>query len=377
MAKNPCQLLHDAGTAVWMDQLSREIVERGTLTRFIEQAALTGVTSNPAIFEKAMTSGTSYDSQLTELAGSKMTTEQIYEELAVRDIQLACDVLRPVFDRMGGADGFVSLEVSPHLARDTQGTYQAARRLHAQVNRPNLFIKIPGTKEGTLAIERCLTEGIPINITLLFAIDAYEAVAEAYVRALEARAAKGESLDVASVASFFVSRIDTLTDDMLEERAAKAQGTERNELLGLRGKLAIANAKLAYQSFLRIFRSDRFRKLEQKGARVQRPLWASTSTKNPDYRDVIYVETLIGRDTVNTMPVQTIEAFLDHGVVRPETVLEGSNEARQAFDRLEAAGISFQGITDQLLDEAIQKFNDPYDKLLAALEEKRAAMRAS
>jgi len=377
MAKNPCQLLHDAGTAVWMDQLSREIVERGTLTHFIEQAALTGVTSNPAIFEKAMTSGTSYDAQLTELAGTDLGTEQVYEELAVRDIQLACDLLRPVFDRMGGADGFVSLEVSPHLARDTEGTYQAARRLHAQVNRPNLFIKIPGTKEGTAAIERCLTEGIPINITLLFAIDAYEAVGEAYVRALEARAAKGESLDVASVASFFVSRIDTLTDERLEERASRVQGAERNELLALRGKLAIANAKLAYQSFLRIFRSDRFRKLEQQGARVQRPLWASTSTKNPNYRDVIYVETLIGRDTVNTMPVQTIEAFLDHGVVRPETVLEDLDGARKAFERLEAAGISFQEITDQLLDEAIEKFNDPYDKLLAALEEKRTALRAS
>ena len=377
MAKNPCQLLHDAGTAVWMDQLSREIVERGTLTHFIEQAALTGVTSNPAIFEKAMTSGTSYDAQLTELAGTDLGTEQVYEELAVRDIQLACDLLRPVFDRMGGADGFVSLEVSPHLARDTEGTYQAARRLHAQVNRPNLFIKIPGTKEGTAAIERCLTEGIPINITLLFAIDAYEAVGEAYVRALEARAAKGESLDVASVASFVVSRIDTLTDERLEERASRVQGAERNELLALRGKLAIANAKLAYQSFLRIFRSDRFRKLEQQGARVQRPLWASTSTKNPNYRDVIYVETLIGRDTVNTMPVQTIEAFLDHGVVRPETVLEDLDGARKAFERLEAAGISFQEITDQLLDEAIEKFNDPYDKLLAALEEKRTALRAS
>lgn len=377
MAKNPCQLLHEAGTAVWMDQLSREIVEEGTLTHYIEHAALTGVTSNPAIFEKAMSSGTTYDAQLTQLAGSDLTTEQVYEELAVRDIQLACDRLRPVYDRTKGADGFVSLEVSPHLARDVEGSYQAARRFHAEVNRPNLLIKIPGTKEGAVAIERCLTDGIPINITLLFSIEAYETVAEGYVRALEKRAAKGESLDIGSVASFFVSRIDTLTDERLEERAASLTGESRNQLLALRGKIAIANAKLAYQSFLEIFRSDRFRKLERQGARVQRPLWASTSTKNPKYRDVVYVETLIGRDTVNTMPIQTIDAFLDHGVVRPETVLEDVSGARTELRQLEEAGISFREITDQLLEEAIHKFNEPYDKLLAALEEKRAALRAS
>lgn len=377
MAKNPCELLHDAGTAVWMDQLSREIVEQGTLTHFIEQTALTGVTSNPAIFEKAMSKGNTYDAQLAQLAASDLTTEQVYEELAVRDIQLACDRLRPVFDRMKGADGFVSLEVSPHLARDVEGSYQAARRLHAKVDRANLLIKIPGTKEGAVAIERCLTDGIPINITLLFSIDAYETVAEGYVRALEKRAAKGQSLEIGSVASFFVSRIDTLTDERLEERAADAKPEQRNGLLALRGKVAIANAKLAYQSFLEIFRSERFEKLARQGARVQRPLWASTSTKNPEYRDVVYVETLIGRDTVNTMPIQTIEAFLDHGVVRPETVLEDVSGARATLQRLEEAGVSFEAVTDQLLDEAIQKFNEPYDKLLASLEEKRAALRAS
>ncbi|MCA9727299.1 MAG: transaldolase [Candidatus Eisenbacteria bacterium] len=372
MAQNPCQLLHHAGTAVWMDQLSRVIVEQGELVRFIEQAALTGVTSNPAIFEKAMSTGTAYDEQLRQLAKSDLGTEQVYEELAVRDIQLACDRLRPVYEKLGGQDGFVSLEVSPHLARDTEGTYQAARRLHGKVDRPNLLIKIPGTDEGAPAIERCLAEGIPINITLLFSIAAYETVAEAYVRALEKRAAAGQSLDVGSVASFFVSRIDTLTDEKLE---AKAGGD--SALLALRGKIAIANAKLAYQSFLRIFESDRFRKLAQKGARVQRPLWASTSTKNPDYRDVVYVETLIGRDTVNTMPIQTIEAFLDHGVVRPQTVEDDVEGARAALAQLEEHGISFTAITDQLLDEAIQKFNEPYDKLLAALERKRNALRAS
>lgn len=262
MAKNPAFALQEAGTAVWLDQLSREIIESGQLAAYIEDAAMSGVTSNPAIFHSAMTSGTAYDAQLEELAGSSRNTEQLYEELAVRDIQMACDVLRPVYDRTGGADGFVSLEVSPHLARDTEGTYAAAKRLHAWVDRANLMIKIPGTDEGLPAIRRCLEDGVPINVTLLFSIDAYEAVAKAYVEAIAARAEKGLSLDVGSVASFFVSRIDSLVDSKLEAAAEKADGSARDAILGLRGKAAVYNAKLAYQSYLRIFGSEDWKRLE-------------------------------------------------------------------------------------------------------------------
>ncbi|MCB9465387.1 MAG: transaldolase [Candidatus Eisenbacteria bacterium] len=374
MAKNPAFALQEAGTAVWLDQLSREIIESGQLAAYIEDAAMSGVTSNPAIFHSAMTSGTAYDAQLEELAGSSRNTEQLYEELAVRDIQMACDVLRPVYDRTGGADGFVSLEVSPHLARDTEGTYAAAKRLHAWVDRPNLMIKIPGTDEGLPAIRRCLEDGVPINVTLLFSIDAYEAVAKAYVEAIAARAEKGLSLDVGSVASFFVSRIDSLVDSKLEAAAEKADGSARDAILGLRGKAAVYNAKLAYQSYLRIFGSEDWKRLEGQGARVQRPLWASTSTKNPSYPDVLYVETLVGRHTVNTMPVQTLEATLDHGKIEKETVLREVEEARKFFETLEATGISFDQATTELLDEGIAKFDKPYDDLLAALESKRAKM---
>jgi transaldolase len=378
MANNPCFQLRDAGTAVWLDQLSREIVQSGRLAGLVSDAALSGVTSNPAIFHHSMTHGEAYDAQLADLAREGRSTEAIYEELAVRDIQLACDVLREVHERTRGADGYVSLEVSPHLARDTEASFRAACDLHSRVGRPNLLIKIPGTAEGLPAIERCLEKGIPINVTLLFSIEAYEAVAEAYVRALDSRDRSSDSLQVASVASFFVSRIDTLTDQRLEERAAKlAEDAARKEILDLRGRAAIANARLAYQSYRRIFSGDPFRRLAGKGARVQRPLWASTSAKNPEYSDVMYVETLVGPDTVNTMPMQTIEAFLDHGKVVPGSVESGLDEARRYFERLEKVGISFREITDQLIEEGIRKFIDPYDRLLASLEEKGTALRSS
>ena len=377
MSTNPCFELRDAGTAVWLDQLSRDIVESGTLARLRDGAALTGVTSNPAIFQKSMTQGSAYDGQLAEAAGRGLDTEAIYEELAIRDIQLACDVLAPVHASTEGADGFVSLEVSPHLARDTEKTLQAAVDLHKRVDRPNVLIKIPGTPEGTPAIEQALIAGVPVNVTLLFSLEAYESVAEAYLRAMEARAEKGLPLNIASVASFFVSRIDTLTDQKLEERAQQESGAEAEEILSLRGRAAIDNAKLAYQSFLRLFRSERFGKLEAKGARVQRPLWASTSTKNPEYRDVIYVETLVGRDTVNTMPMQTLEAMQDHGTVTPATVEKGIDRANRLFETLDGLGLSFKAITDQLLVEAIDKFIQPYDDLLASLEAKRAELQKS
>jgi len=376
MAKNPCFALSAAGTAVWMDQLSREIIEGNELEKFMERCAMTGVTSNPAIFHTAMTTGNAYDAQLAELAAKDMDTESIYEELAIRDIQMACDRLRPIYDRTGGADGYVSLEVSPHLANDTDGTYRAATSLHSRVDRPNVMIKIPGTEAGNPAISRCLEEGIPINITLLFSLQAYEAVARIYVDAMEKRASKGQSLQVASVASFFVSRIDSLVDSRIEERAEKADASAKDMILGLRGKSAVNNAKLAYQSFLEIFASDRWTRLADQGATVQRPLWASTSTKNKAYSDVLYVETLIGRDTVNTMPVNTIEAFSDHGIVQEDSVCDGVDEAMRYFEDLEAAGISFDDATDHLLREGIEKFIEPYVKLLASLDAKRTAIQA-
>lgn len=377
MPKNPCFELRDAGTAVWLDQLSRDVVQSGTLAKLRDDAALTGVTSNPAIFHSSMTQGSAYDEQLRALAAGSLDTEGVYEELAIHDIRLACDVLESVHRRTEGADGFVSLEVSPHLARDPERTLRAALDLHKRVDRKNLLIKIPGTSECTPAIEQALIAGVPVNITLLFSIEAYEAVAEAYLRAMETRASKGLPLNIGSVASFFVSRIDSLTDERLEERARKESGANAKSILELRGRAAIDNAKLAYQSFLRLFRSNRFADLETRGARVQRPLWASTSTKNPAYRDVLYVETLIGRDTVNTMPMKTLEAFRDHGNAIPDTVESDIASARRTFEALEGYGVSFAEITDQLLEEAIDKFVEPYDDLLAALETKRAQMRTS
>jgi len=374
MSKNPCHALAEAGTAVWLDQLSRVLIREGRLESLIGEAALSGVTSNPAIFQKAMTSGPAYDAQIAELAPRKLAAEALYEELAVLDIRMACDTLMPVWERTHGADGFVSLEVSPHLARDGAGTIAAAKRLSSWVQRPNLLIKVPGTPEGLPAIETLLADGVAVNITLLFAVEAYEEVARTYIRALDRRRSEGKSLDVASVASFFVSRIDSLVDSLLEKRAEQAgSDAERAGILGLRGQTAIANAKLAYRSYERIFAGEPWTSLAAAGARVQRPLWASTSTKNAAYRDVMYVEPLIGPDTVNTLPLETLGAFLDHGVVAPGTVRHGVVEADRLFVRLAELGIRMPEVTRQLLDEGITKFQQPYDALLAALEKKRGA----
>jgi transaldolase len=372
MSRSPCHALRDAGTATWLDQLSRDLILDGRLAALLDRAALSGVTSNPSIFHQAMTTGQSYDAPIAGLAARDLGAEEIYESLAVDDIRLACDVLRPVYDRTQGGDGFVSLEVSPHLARDTAGTTAAARRLHARVDRPNLMIKVPGTPEGLPAIETLLADGIAVNVTLLFAVDAYESVTKAYIRGLERRVAAGQAPDTPSVASFFISRIDTLVDSLLEEAAAKAAGdAARAEVLGLRGRAAVANAKLAYRSYQTIFGGAEFTLLRTRGARVQRPLWASTSTKNPAYLDVMYVEPLIGPDTVNTMPPDTLAAFLDNGRVVPGTVTRGLDEAESLLRRIEGFGISMAAVTQRLLDEGITKFVQPYDKLLAALEGKR------
>jgi transaldolase len=366
---NPLLRLIECGQSYWLDNLTRGMIKSGDLERRVREEGLRGVTSNPAIFHKAIAGSEDYDPQIKELAAAGKEVAEIYERLVVADVRDACDVLRPVYDASQGVDGFVSLEVSPHLAHETEGTMLEARRLFQAVHRPNLLVKIPGTSEGIPAIEEMLYEGININITLLFAIERYEAVAEARMRALERRLAQGKEVSrVASVASFFLSRIDVLTDKLLGNLTKAKPDPAAERLLG---RFAIANAKLAYQSFKRMIAGDRWRRLEGKGARVQRLLWASTSTKNPRYSDVYYVEPLIGVNTVNTMPNETIAAFADHGKVVEDAVAAGIEEARQVPADLRAVGVDPDRVTEQLLREGVQKFIEPFDKLMGTLAEKR------
>jgi transaldolase len=366
------------GQSYWLDNLTRTMINNGALKKRVEEQGLRGVTSNPAIFHKAISGSADYDAQITQLARAGHSTQDIYERLAVTDVQHACDILQPVYNASDGVDGYVSLEVSPHLAHDTAGTMQEARRLFQDVDRPNVMIKIPGTPAGLPAIEEMLYEGLNINITLLFAIQNYEAVAQAYLRALERRVAKGAAVHtIASVASFFISRIDVLVDQLLAQRAAaSASQSSVPAPAGLMGKVAVANAKLAYQSFKRLFSGPRWQALEAKGARVQRPLWASTSTKNPQYSDVVYVEPLIGPHTVNTMPDETIEAFAHHGVVVENSVEAHLDEARQVLRDLAAVGVDLDAATQQLQEEGVQKFIDPFDALLQALAAKQQTILA-
>lgn len=362
---NPLLQLVECGQSYWMDNLTRGMIRSGALKKRVSEQGLRGITSNPAIFNKAISKSDDYDAQVQELIGEGRQVGEIYEELVVTDIQNACDLLRPVYEKSDGVDGFVSLEVSPYLAHDTEGTMNEVRRLFAKVNRPNVFIKIPGTQAGIPAIEQMLYEGVPVNITLLFSVERYEAVAEAYIRALQRRATDEKPVrEVASVASFFLSRIDVLADQLLHHRLHNPKAEE------LLGKTAVANAKLAYQSFKRIFSGERWEKLKKKGACVQRPLWASTSTKNPDYSDVLYVKPLIGPNTVNTMPEETIEAFADHGVVVENSVEADLAEARQVMDDLNQMGVDLRCITWQLENEGVQKFIDPFDELMKALKDK-------
>ena len=365
--------LLEHGQSYWLDNLTRGKIESGELERRVREEGLRGVTSNPAIFHKAITRSADYDEDIRELADAGLPVAQIYERLVVDDIRDACDVLRPVYEESDGADGFVSLEVSPYLAHDTEGTIQEACRLHEAVDRPNVFIKIPGTAAGVPAIEECLARGVNINVTLLFSIESYEAVARAYLRALERRVEAGDPVDeVASVASFFLSRIDVLVDRILGHRIRPATERDHSSPEALLGRAAIANAKLAYGRFLEIFGGDRWEALAERGARVQRMLWASTSTKDPLYCDVRYVEPLIGPDTVNTLPERTISAFADHGRVA-DTVREGMEESRRVMERLSDAGIDFDHVTAQLENEGVRKFIDPYDRLMAKLAERVAA----
>jgi len=373
MTRNPLLLLGEQGQSVWLDNLTRVLLRDGTLARLIKEDGLTGVTSNPSIFKNAMTTGTAYDAPIRELAKGGRDAVAIYEELAIEDIRGAADLLRPVYDRTRGADGFVSLEVSPHLARDTRGTTDDARRLWRRVERPNVLIKIPGTAEGIPAIEACLAEGININITLLFSLAAHRAVIEAWFRALETRQANKRPIDrVASVASFFLSRIDVKLDRELD--ALIARGDRADEARRARGRTAIANARLAYQLWKEMHAGPRWKKLQDAGARFQRPLWASTSTKDPGEPDVKYVEPLIGRHTVNTMPDETIDAFRDHGRAVADTVEQGLDEARGVMQGLKTLGIDIDRATGELVVEGIDKFVKPFDALMQALEEKRQAL---
>ena len=372
MANNPLRELNAIGQSVWQDNIRRSELLNGALKKLIDQDGLSGVTSNPTIFEKAIEGSKDYDEAISKLGGAGKSAAEIFDNLSIEDIQHACDLFRPTYDSTEGRDGFVSIEVSPTLAHDTAGTTAEARRLWKAVNRPNVMIKIPGTKEGLPAIEQTLAEGLNINITLLFAVEMYEKVAHAYVTALEKRAKDGKPVNrIASVASFFVSRIDTLVDSQIDAKLTAAKSpAEREKLEQLKGKTAIANAKVAYRKFKEIFSSPQFKALAAQGARVQRVLWASTSTKNPKYRDVIYIESLIGPDTVDTMPPATLVAFRDHGQVRP-TIEEDYEGARRDLADLAQAGIDLRAATQKLEDDGVKSFAADFAKLISVVEEKK------
>ena len=369
MSGNPLKRLGTLGQSIWLDYIRRDLMASGELRRLIDEDGLRGMTSNPSIFEKAIADSHDYDGDIRAMALGGNGADAIYESLSQRDVESAADQFRPLYDRTDGQDGYVSLEVNPHLAHDTKGTIEEARRLWAKLNRPNVLIKVPATANGLPAIQQLIGEGISVNVTLLFGLPRYRQVAEAYIAGIEARAAQGEPVKhLASVASFFVSRIDALVDPLLEKLIA--QGSKEVDLAKrARGQVAIASAKMAYQIYKEIFGSDRFRKLAARGARAQRLLWASTSTKNPDYSDVKYVEALIGPDTVDTAPLETLDAYRDHG--EPEARLEqGVEEARRVLERLPELGIDIDKVTRQLEDEGVEKFNKPFDKLMEALTQK-------
>jgi transaldolase len=367
---NQLEQLTAAGQSIWYDNIRRSMFTSGELHKLIANG-LRGMTSNPTIFEHAIDTGTDYDEQLKSLVGKESDPQKLFEALAEKDICAALDEFRPLYDKTNGGDGYVSLEVSPLLANDTQGTVDAAKRLWKEVNRPNLMIKIPGTPEGGPAITEAIAAGINVNVTLLFSLASYEMAANAYIAGLEKRAAAGGKIDqIASVASFFLSRIDSKVDKELD---AKISAGAKN-LEPLLGKAAIANAKIAYETFEKLFASDRFKKLAAQGAKPQRPLWASTSTKNPKYYDLMYVETLVGPNTVNTIPPATFDALLDHGKVTPNTVKSDYAGAHKIFDDLKAAGISIDKITAELTVEGVKSFADSYNQLLEAIAEKQGLL---
>ncbi len=358
--------LNDLGQSIWLDQLSRNILAEGELEALIEKG-LSGVTSNPSIFLKAITSSDIYDDQISTLVQKGFDAQEIYEALTVEDIQRAADQLKPVYEKTAGEDGYVSLEANPKIAYDTEATIEEIRHLHKSVNRPNAMFKIPATEEGYPAIEQCLSEGININITLMFSMEQYNDVAEAYLSGIEKYIESGgDPHNIASVASFFVSRVDVKVDPQLEEHGAEE----------IKGRIAIANAKMVYQRFTQVFSGDRWEKLEAAGARIQRVLWGSTSTKNPDYPDTLYVDELIGPYTVNTIPFETIEAFLNHGTVE-RTVDQDLAAARSALEQIAALPIDLDKVTDELLEEGVQSFADDYEKLLSGLSQKAIELQVA
>ncbi|MEE3262191.1 MAG: transaldolase [Candidatus Latescibacterota bacterium] len=372
---NPLVDLGQQGQSVWYDNIRRSMITTGELNRLIQEDGLSGMTSNPAIFEKAISGSDDYRGALRQLASAGLQPLEIYESIAMEDIRWAADVMLPVYERTEGIDGYVSLEVSPHLAHDTQGTVEEALRLATDVGRRNVMIKVPGTAAGIPAVEQLIAQGININITLLFSQENYLQVAQAYIAGLEQLASRGGDLSsVGSVASFFISRIDAFVDGLIDERLPETGGAERRVALrSLKGRVAIANAKLAYASYKSLIADERWQQLASNGARPQRLLWASTSVKNPSYRDVLYVEELIGPDTVNTMPDATYEAFRDHGMPRP-ALEEGLDEAADVMGTLGAAGISIAEVTDKLQADAVRLFVEPFDKLLATIEDQCAAV---
>ena len=374
--ENPLRGLLAYGQSPWLDFIRRNILLNGDLKKMIANDGLRGMTSNPAIFEKAITAGDDYNDIIHAQDAKSSSAMALYEKIAIRDVQDAADIFRAVNTETKSRDGYVSLEVSPNLAFDTQATIEEARRLWKTVSRPNVMIKIPATPQGLPAIRQALEEGININITLLFAQSAYEQVAEAFLAALEARAAKGQDISqIASVASFFVSRIDSLVDSKIDATLKTETDAKKKGLLeSLQGKVAIANARRTYQKYQELFGGSRWKALAAKGAQTQRLLWASTSTKNPKYRDVLYVEELIGADTVDTIPPATFDAFRDHGKLRP-SLTENVAGANKTMADLEAAGISMKEVTDKLLTDAVKLFQDPFKKLLDTIE-KHAGVRA-
>lgn len=374
MNTSPLLNLESLGQSIWMDFISRGTITSGQLQQWIERDGISGVTSNPSIFQKAITESDDYDESIRDLTLEGMTGEEIFRSLAVEDIQRVAELLRPTYDRTDGRDGFVSLEVSPKLAHDTAGTIAEARELWTLVNRPNAMIKVPATSEGIPAIRELTGEGINVNITLLFGLPRYREVADAYISGLEIRATKGKPLkEIASVASFFLSRIDTLIDPMLEEKL-KSDNPRAGTAARLQGQIAIASAKVAYEMYKELFSTERFLRLVKKGARTQKLLWASTSTKNPAYKDIKYMETLIGPDTINTVPVETLNAYRDHG--HPEQTLDQEvHRAYHLLNKLSIVGIDLAAVTQQLEDEGVAKFIAAFDQIMDSLRDKETAMR--
>lgn len=369
MENNPLKKLEILGQSIWLDYIRRDLIASGDLLKLIKEDGLRGMTSNPAIFEKAIAGSNLYDGDIQKMALEGKDVTQIYEAISQADVQSAADVFSPLYEKTSGKDGYVSLEVNPHLAYNTKGTIQEGRRLWKHLNRPNVFIKVPATTEGLVAIQQLISDGINVNVTLLFGLPRYREVAEAYLKGLEARVAKRKPIDqITSVASFFVSRIDTLVDPVLEEYV-QSEGRKKEMAKEAIGEVAISSAILAYQIYKEVFGSQRFKKLEEKGAHAQRLLWASTSNKNPNYSDVKYIEALIGVNTVNTVPPQTIDAYRDHG--DPKLSIEQSvYQASRVMESLPKLGIDIDQVAQQLEDEGVKKFNEPFDKLMKALADK-------